>query len=254
MKIGVCGGPGIAAEAARAGFDYFEWSVQTFLQPRAERADFLRALEQVRAAALPCEVCNCFLPGDLKVVGPQVDLAAVERYVTVACERAGEAGVKIIVFGSGGARMVPEGFDRGQAETQLAGFLRLVAPPAQRHGVAIAVEPLRRAECNIFNTVSECATAVRAAQSPAIRLLADSYHWAHNGETAADIVAAASLLRHMHVATQANRRAPGTEPCQALTAFLETVRSIDYRGGISFEGRLGDPAAELPLAAGILRP
>lgn len=254
MKIGVCGGPGVAAEAARAGFDYFEWSVQTFLQPQADRAAFLRALEQVRAAPLPCEVCNCLLPASLKVVGPQVDLPALERYVAVACERAAEAGVAIIVFGSGGARMVPEDFERGQAGEQLAAFLRLAALPAQRHGVTIVVEPLRRAECNIYNTVSECAAAVRAAQSPAIRLLADSYHWAQNGETADDIVAAAPLLRHLHVATAANRRAPGAEPCPALDTFLATVRRIDYRGRISFEGKLGDAAAELPAAAAVLRP
>ncbi len=253
MRIGVCGSPAIAGAAAAAGFDYFEWSVQSYLHPRAGRDAFGKALAAARAAPLPCPVCNCFLPGDLKVTGPETDLAAIEAYVAVACERAAEAGVETIVFGSGGSRHVPDGFDRARAEEQLAGFLRLLAPHALRHGVTIAVEPLRRAECNIFNTVRECAAAVRAAASPAIRLLADSYHWAHNGESVEDLVAAAPLLAHLHVSTVAGRRAPGAEPCPRLDAFLAATRQIGYQGRMSIEGRIDDPAAELPVAARLMR-
>jgi sugar phosphate isomerase/epimerase len=248
MKFGVCGSPEIAVVAANAGFDYFEWSVQGFLQPQADSADFLKALEAVRAAPLPCPVCNCFLPGSLKIAGPDVNAAAIEVYVAVACERAAVAGVDTIVFGSGGARQIPEGFDRAEAERQILAFLKLLAPIAARHGVVIAIEPLRHAECNVLNTVAECARMTTLADHAAIRLLVDGYHWACNGEAEADIVAAAPLFRHMHVATQANRRPPGAESCQALPRFMKTVRQIGYDGRLSIEGRIENPAAELPVA------
>ncbi|MDD5708285.1 MAG: TIM barrel protein, partial [Kiritimatiellae bacterium] len=249
----VCGAPPCAKVAKQAGFDYFEWSVQGFLQPQSDRAAFLEALAAARAAPLPCPVCNGFLPGTLKIVGPQVDATAVEAYVATACARAAEAGVDTIVFGSGGARQVPDGFDRKQAEAQIAAFLKLLSPHARQHGVTIAVEPLRFAECNILNTVAECAAAVRAADSPAIRLLVDGYHWACNAEATADIMAAAPLFCHMHVATQANRRTPGAEPCEALPRFLAAVRQIGYRGRMSIEGRIDMPETELPAAARMLR-
>ena len=253
MNIGVCGAPSLAAAAARAGFDYFEWSVQTFLQPLAEASAFEQARAAVKAAPLPCPVCNCFLPGELKVTGPAVDNAALDAYAATACARAATAGVDTIVFGSGAARQVPEGFDRAEAERQIVAFLKRLGPVARRHGVVIAIEPLRTAECNILNTVAECARLTRRVDDPAIRLLVDGYHWASNAEAEADIVAAAPLFRHMHVATRANRRAPGAEPCEAVPRFLRTVRQIGYAGRLSFEGRLVDPAAELPAAAARLR-
>ncbi len=251
MKLGVCGSPDIAAPAHQAGFDFFEGSVQAMLQPMAPRETFLKALEAVKASPLPCPVCNMFLPGTLNVVGTAIDTAAVEAYVATACERAAEAGVDTIVFGSGGARKVPEGFDKDQAHAQLRDFLLLTAPYAAKNGVTIAVEPLRFAECNIYNTVSECAAAVREVNRPSIRLLVDGYHWAHNDEPAADIEAAAPLFRHMHVATQPNRLAPGAEPCSRLPLFLDTVRRIGYQGRMSVEGKISPE--HLPEAARLLR-
>ncbi len=253
MTFGVCGAPDCATAAQKAGFDYFEWSVQAFLQPRAEEARFREALEAVRSAPLPCPVCNCFLPGDLKVVGPAVDTAALEAYAVTACERAAIAGVDTIVFGSGGARAIPEGFDRSRAEAQILAFLELLAPVASRSGVCIVIEPLRFQECNILNTVAESARMTRAAGADSIRLLVDGYHWACNGESEADILAAAPLFRHMHVATQANRRTPGAEPCAALPRFLGAVRASGYAGRMSIEGRIEQPADELPVALGLMR-
>lgn len=253
MKIGVCGSPEVAVAAANAGLDYFEWGVQTFLQPRADDAAFKKALAAVKAAPLPCHVCKGFLPGELKVTGPAVDDAAVDAYVATACARAEVAGVDTIVFGSGGAREVPEGFDKAEAERQIIAFLKRLGPVARRHGVVIATEPLRYAECNILNTVAESARVTRLVGDENIRLLVDGYHWACNDEAEEDIVAAAPLFRHMHVATRANRRTPGSEPCDALPRFLRTVRQIGYTGRLSFEGRIDDPAAELPVVARILR-
>jgi sugar phosphate isomerase/epimerase len=253
MIIGVCGSPDVAAPAAAAGFDYFEWSVQAFLQPRAEAARFEAALAAVKAAPLSCPVCNGFLPGDLKVTGPAVDVAALDDYTATACARAAAAGVDTIVFGSGGARQVPDGFDRVEAERQILAFLKRLGPVARRHGVVIVIEPLRTAECNILNTVAECARLTRLVDDANIRLLVDGYHWACNGEAESDIVAAAPLFRHMHIATKANRRTPGAEPCEALPRFLQTVRQIGYTGRLSFEGRIDDPATELPVTAARLR-
>ena len=253
MKFGICGSPESAVAAAQAGYDYFEWSVQAFLQPRADDAKFQEALAAVKAAPLPAPVCNCFLPGDLKVVGPLVDAGALKAYVTVACQRAAVAGVDTIVFGSGGARAIPEGFDRAKAESQILAFLSMLAPIAAANHVCVVIEPLRFSECNVLNTVAESAKMTRAANAASIQLLVDGYHWACNGESEADIVAAAPLFRHMHVATQANRRTPGAEPCTALPRFLKTVAQIGYTGRLSIEGKIENPAVELPVALKLMK-
>ena len=95
MQFGVCCDPSLTAAARRAGFDYAEWSVGALLMPRAPRQDFLAALKQARAAALPYPVLNGFVPADLKITGQYVDASALKEYVTVAFERAEQAGVQM---------------------------------------------------------------------------------------------------------------------------------------------------------------
>ena len=56
-----------------------------------------------------------FISGSLKITGPKVDPAALKAYVEVTLERTERAGVEVMVFGSGGARQVPDGFDRTKA-------------------------------------------------------------------------------------------------------------------------------------------
>jgi sugar phosphate isomerase/epimerase len=257
MQFGVCGAPSIAASAAHAGFDFFESSVGALLKPRELEEAFLSALAESRAAGLPCPVVNCFVPGDLKITGPEVDFAALEEYVTTTFERAARADVEVIVFGSGGARQIPEGFDAGEAHGQLVLFCSMFAPIAERHGVVVVMEPLNRQECNVLNTVGECATLVREVGHPGLRLLVDAYHLLRDGDSCGDIVSNGGLLRHVHVATIPNRLAPGAEPCDFFP-FFDALIKAGYNGRISIEGNISSPESELSPAllmmSGFLNP
>ncbi len=252
MQFGVCGDPVMAAAAARASYDFAEWSVGALLKPRESSDAFRAALGQARAAGLPFPVVNCFVPGDLKITGPEVNLPALRTYVTTTCERAEQAGVEVIVFGSGGARRIPDGFDVQAAHRQLVSFASMVAPIAGDHGVVIVVEPLCRAECNVLNTVAECAALVREVAHPALRLLVDHFHWFKDGDSYKDIVAQADLLFHVHIATGVNRLTPGAEPCD-LGPFFAALAEGGYEGRVSIEARIDDPATELPAALSLMR-
>lgn len=251
MQFGVCGNPSIAEAAAPAGFNYFEWSVGSLLKPLESEAAFEEALAEVRAASLPCPVVNCFVPGDLKITGPSVDLDALQSYVTTTFERAAKAGVEIIVFGSGGARHIPEGFDRGEAHGQLVRFCSLFAPIADQNGVVVVLEPLNRTECNVLNGVGECAALVREIGHPGLRLLVDAYHVLRDGDSYEDIVANGDLLRHAHIATIPNRLAPAAEPCD-LAPFLEALVASGFNGRLSIEGNIPSPETELAPAFSLM--
>jgi sugar phosphate isomerase/epimerase len=236
MIYGVCTDPEDTAALAEAGFEFVELHVQRHLRPEKGEAAFLPQLERIQAAALPCAAANCFIPAHLKITGPQVDSDALARYVEVACERARRADIESIVFGSGGARTVPDGFDHRRAWEQLVGFGRMLGPAAQRHGVTIAVEPLNKRETNILNSVNEGARYVHEVNHPSVRLLVDGYHWALERESTADIVAAGSLLCHVHIATYRTRLAPGAEPCD-FGPFFQALKDGGYDGRISIEGK-----------------
>jgi sugar phosphate isomerase/epimerase len=244
MQYGICCEPSLAGTAAQAGFDYYESTVGALLKPLESDQEFRSSLELVRKNKLPCPAVNVFVPAALKITGPTADLAALKSYVSTTCERAEAAGVHTIVFGSGGARRIPDGFERAIAWGQLVAFCQMLAPIAERHDVTIAIEPLNQAECNVLTSVGECARLVREVDQPAVRLLVDAYHLLKDGDSLDDVVTNGSLLEHVHVATIPSRLAPGMEPCD-LGPFFKALLTSGYSGRVSIEGKLPDSAQEL---------
>jgi len=219
-----------------AGFDYFEWSVPGLLMPLADGAAFEAALAQANAAPLPCESLNCMVPGDLKITGPDADPAKLETYAAVMFARAKQAGVQRIVFGSGGARAVPDGFSKEAARGQIVSFLKMLAPLARDAGVVVAVEPLNPGETNIINSVAEGAEITREVNDPNIRLLADSFHMLKAGEPMGDVTRFLGLIAHAHVATREGRMPPGVAECAGAKEFIKRLRDGGYNGRVSVEG------------------
>jgi sugar phosphate isomerase/epimerase len=246
-KIGICTSLASAAAAASAGCDYIEEGVRNFLVPDRPEADFREKLALLAGSPLPVLACNGFLPEALKSVGPETRPDDLLAFAETAFRRAREAGVRYIVFGSSGSRNIPDGFGRDEARRQFVRLLERLGPVARKYGLVVALEPLRRAECNFINTVAEGAAIVREVGDPGIRLLADIYHMLCEDEGPASIVAAGPLLVHCHIAEEEGRTAPGVHG-QDFKPYLEALRGIGYAGAISFEGRWSDLGKELPVA------
>jgi sugar phosphate isomerase/epimerase len=246
-KIGICTSVGSAATAQGAGCDYIEEGVRSFLVPDKPEAEFREKVRLLKASPLPVLACNSFLPESLKSLGPEARHDEIIAFSETAFRRAREAGVRYVVFGSSGSRNIPDGFDRAEARRQFVALLRRMGPIARARDVVVAIEPLNRGECNFINTVAEGAGIVREAGDPNIRLLADIYHMLCEDEGPGSIVAAGPLLVHCHIAEENGRTPPGVHG-EDFTPYLEALRRIDYKGGISFEGRWTDVAKELPVA------
>jgi sugar phosphate isomerase/epimerase len=251
MLLGICGGPEIAPVVKAGGYDYLEINVSSHLIGEAPDDDFAPILKQIRTCGLPCLAANVFVPGHLKITGPEVDFPRLTRYIQTVMVRAEQVGLQAIVFGSGGARKIPDGFERAQATEQLIAFGRMVAPLAAQHGVNIAVEPLNRGETNVLNSVAEGLQYVKDVNHPAFRLLVDAYHWAKENEPTSDIVSAGPWLEHAHIATYAKRQTPGAETCD-FAPFFQALKDAGYDKRLSIEGGWADMAAQAGPAREIL--
>lgn len=164
VQVGYCT-PLKNIEAAKAaGFDYVELGTTEIAQ--LSDADFETAVQNIQRVGLPVPVTNLFLPAALKVTGPQTDHAQQMNHVKKAFGRLARLGTQIVVFGSGGARRVPDGFSREAAFEQLVDFGRRIAPEARAHGITVAIEPLRREETNIINSAAEGLKLVEASTIP----------------------------------------------------------------------------------------
>lgn len=237
VKFGVCGGVDKAAAIKDAGWDYVEGGVQSLLQGVKEDAEW-DGLAKVQGMAFPVPAANMLVPGDLKVVGPVVDFEKLTQYMTRVLHRAAKCGTRTLVFGSGVARNVPDGYDRGEARQQILNFIRMFAPIAQQAGVTVVAEPLNKGECNILNSVEESMTYVKEVNHPNFQCLVDSYHFWLEREPLKNLEVAMPWIKHVHVADEQGRVAPGKSGNSDYRPFFRVLKAGGYDGLISVEGNI----------------
>lgn len=247
FSFGVCTSVKNAEMLDSAGYNYIEENVRNFLVPDQDEETFLKNLALLSSAALPVIACNGFLPGGLKSVGPDAVHPEILQFARIALRRAQQAGIGIIVFGSGGSRSIPEGFSHEKAREQFVSLLKQMAPIAGEYNVTIVLEPLRRGETNFINTVAEGAVIVREVGHPNFMLLADFYHMMMEDESPESIVNNADLIKHVHIAEKEGRAVPGTHG-EDLTPYFKALKDAKYNGGISIEGRWTDMQAQASTA------
>ena len=171
MKLGLCTKPENIALAAQLGFDYVECGMAALAAMPEEEYQALLAGKADFAVPVTC--CNGFLPGTVKTTGPDVSEAQQREYIELAFSRASALGVKTVVYGSGASRGVPEGWSHAEAWKQILAFLRLAAEYGDKYDITIAIEPLRRKECNIVNLVSEATLLAAAVDHPRVCVLGE---------------------------------------------------------------------------------
>ncbi len=251
VQVGWCTPLKTLEAAKNAGFDYAE--LGTAELATMSDADFEQAAQLVKRIGLPTPVTNLFLPGTLKVTGPQIDPAAQLAYVRTAFTRLEKIGTTIVVFGSGGARRIPEGFDKAEAFKQLVDFGKRIAPEAQAHGITVAVEPLRKQESNIINSAGEGLELVNAIGHPNFQLMIDFYHLASENEDPEIVIRAASHIRHLHTANPTGRVFPLEWTEFDYAPFFANLRKIGYDKRISVEASTTDFPGQAPRSIALLR-
>src|SRR5262245_19283159 len=231
VLVGYCVGLKGLETAKAAGFDYVELGVSEIAA--LSDAEFDAALERVKQVAIPTPNANLFVPASMKLTGPEAASSEqLTAYVRKAVARLNRLGVKIVCFGSGGARRVPDGFSKDEAFKQLVAFGKLAAREAKPHGITIVIEPLRQQETNIINTAAEGLDLVAAVGDPNFELLIDFYHLASEKEDPAIILRARDHIRHLHMANPQGRVFPLEWNEFDYAPFFANLRKIGYSGRI----------------------
>ncbi len=251
VKIGYCGPLKDIDAVKAAGFDYME--VRTSEVAALSDADYAKVAAKFQQVALPVLSANLFLPADIKVTGPNIDKERQMEYVRRALDRVSRLGVRLVVFGSGGARQVPEGFSKQEAFQQLVDFGKRIAPEARSRNITIAIEPLRKQESNIINTSIEGLAWVNAVNDPNIQLMIDFYHFSVEKEDPSDVLKVKDHLRHLHMANPNGRVMPLKWDEFNYGPFFAVLRQIHYDRLISLEVSKTNLPEEGPQAIALLR-
>jgi sugar phosphate isomerase/epimerase len=255
MRIGCCIEPGATDNlriAAAAGFDYVELPLSSIAELGWPKIEELRST--LTGLGLAAECFNVFLPGDIKVVGPDVSWGEFCRYVSQTFQKASALGGQYVVFGSGRSRAIPQSFPAIRAYQQFLTALDLAAELAEPLGLTVLVETLRREECNFVNLVSEGAAIARFLNRPGVGALADYFHMAGENEPLTDLSSAADILRHAHYADPDGRVFPSAEKPSAYQPFFEALKSSGYNSRVSIEASMDNFAENAPKALEALKP
>lgn len=234
MKFGCCASPERLAAVKSAGYDYAEMPVRALL-PEEPEAKFAAVRSQVREAGVPVEAFNVFVPPHLPVVGERVDRPRLNEYLDTVLGRMSELGAEIIVFGSGGARTTPRGFDEVRAMDQIEEFLLMVAPKLERWNMTLAIEPLYKQACDNINTVGEAVTMARRVKHARVKVLADLFHMVHEDDPVESVVRAGRELRHVHVPVPAIEGKSPRLWDSSYADFLAALRRSGYDARVSVE-------------------
>ena len=217
-----------------AGFDYVDLPMAQMMQ--MDDGTFRsRILSALRETGLPCDCVNNLFPAGIRLTGPEAVHADAVYYCRRAFERAAALGAQRAVFGSSGARNVPCGWPRAEAERQLAALLRLLAPLALEYGITLVIEPLNRSESNVITSIADGMRLCDAVSSEAVQMLADFYHMSLSGERAAEVAPAGTALRHVHIARPLGRGLPMPGDGEDYAAFFDALRAVGYDGDVSIE-------------------
>lgn len=252
MRIGCCGTPEQASLLREAGFEFLEINASKVLRGEVEEAEWLAQAPDPGRVALPMEAANVLISPGIAVVGPQRDLEVLKRYMSRVTARAARLGVRVLVFGSGGARRCPEGFDPAKALEQIREFLELAAEACSKHDLRLAIEHLNAGETNTLNRLAQTLEMARRVNHPRVGLLVDSYHFALEHETEEAIRSLDGLVFHVHVAEPVDRIEPGghgpigqSPKAFDFPRFFRAFRQIGYDERISFEGRWTRPVEQV---------
>lgn len=234
------------------GYDYTECGGGMLAELDDSELEYL--VSENEKSPLKLLAVNSMFPGHWRLADKNADRGEyLSRGVKIfgAMEK---LGAKYAVFGSGSARTVHE--ENGESCDALLEFIIKLADEAEKHGITLLIEPLRKTETNIFVTVPESGEAVRKIAHPAIRLLIDSFHMAEEKSDVSCVRDYMDLVDHCHISESPKRTVPGSSDSGDLEynkAFARELIKAGYDGCVSVESHFSDFKADSAAALNYLR-
>ena len=266
MRIGCCSnmnamlpdgtGREVMEKIKNAGFDYLELPFGA--TNALSDAEFHSLVSQVEKADIPVESMNSAFPGSLKLVGEDVDEYAVEKFIKQGLMRANELGARIVGVGSGPSRSIPTSFPFDKGYDQLVTLFKRMSDEAEKYGIMVVIEPLRKAESNVINTFKEGVELAKRVDRSNVKVLADFYHMVVENENPEVLVEYSSYLQHAHFAnpalgTEKERSFPQCADEWDYEPFFACLKNAGYSERLSLEAYTTDFDHDAPRSLEVMR-
>ncbi len=217
-----------------AGFDYLELSL--YAVSKISDEEFEQRAKQIEDLGLKVEAFNGFFGPEICILGENRDLDAAREYIKKAFARAKRLGGEIAVLGSGGARRVPESYDRQKALDELDEVIKMLGDEAQKVGVTVVLEHLNYKETDTLNTLCEVLETVKRVNHPCVKALVDFYHLFMVDESLDSVKNSEGLIYHAHLArANPDRKIPDLNDVKPIYDWRKALDACGYDARISIE-------------------
>lgn len=175
-------------------------------------------------------------PEGLSINGPRdAQREATREFMFALTRLCGGLGGRIMVFGSPKQRSVEAGDTPEAVWQRSVAMFRACGEEAERHGIAIALEPLTQKETNFLLTKDEAVRLIEEVRCPAVRLHLDTKAMLGSEKKPPEAIIRESrdYLVHFH-ANDVNLRGPGMGDVD-FRPIARALRDIQYDGYVSVE-------------------
>ncbi len=233
-----------------AGYDFTECGGGMLIGLNSAQRENL--LNENAKNPLKIRAVNSLFPGSFRLADPAGDAESYVAYAANLFDIMQDLGAEYAVFGSGAARTIhADTYTYEEGLRTLTEFVTAAGAEAEKRGITLVIEPLRKAETNIFVTVPESGEYIRKLNQPGVKLLYDAFHMAEEGTDLSCVCEYADLLRHCHMAESPKRSRPGADDSADLSynrKFAAELLKSGYSGGVSIECGFNDFGKEIRLA------
>lgn len=221
----------------------------------AEPARFKAIADIIQQGTLEANALNSFCPPEIRLNGPDFDLARLQDFMALLLERSAQLGIKYIGIGAPQSRSIPAGFAEDRAGAQFDQAIDQIARQAKAYDIDILLEAVCSIECNFITTTDEALAVVRRLGLPNVSLVYDMYHAYMMNETAESILKARDSIKLVHIAknVSGHRDYPDAQMFTDMRALFQGLQDIAYSGEIDVEAFYGDPASELGPGLDLLK-
>jgi D-psicose/D-tagatose/L-ribulose 3-epimerase len=240
----------VAPAMAKGGFDMIEFPLEAI-----DGFDYNEAAAIVKANGLGVSTC-AVVTNDRDLIHPDAAIRDNGKAYIRHCIKATQAlgGTNLIgpIYSAVGRTWQMTAAERARDTDILVENLKELSAFAVDHGIVMGLEPLNRFETSFINLASQAIEVVDRVDSPACKILLDTFHMCIEEKLLGDAIRAAGpRLAHLH-ACENDRGAPGSghvpwdDVAQALT-------DIKYDGPVVIES-FTTTVETIARAAAIWRP
>ena len=226
MELGGFGTAKNYIDIKKAGFDYAELDIPE-LEDMSEYG-FRVFCDRVREECFPVLAGARAIPVSQPwFFTESFHLTEYRGYLERACRRAGQLGMKKIIFGNGRSRsLINE--DSIKKEKNFIDFMRMFAEIAGEFGLEAILEPLGPRYTNYINTLPEAVRVIHEVNMPNLFSMADLRHMFWSKEDFEDIKTYSAYVRHIHIdypKSYPERRFPSVSDDYDYLPFFEAVKN-----------------------------